>query len=163
MDSLHYSLGGCYPFRSVMADVHRITLYYDMVVQYTDCQCQLLGNDFAGQCSNLDMCLNNDHHGMDECKRSFGQKQSLVCQSSFTGYYYTYQFSVNDGNLRRECHIVCSSHKHPPFILCGTLVWVESKKSLLSSPSGRISDRCTTMYRPRPKDRRCILPRRRPS
>ena len=47
---------------------------------------------FAGQCSNLDMCLNNDHHGMDECKRSFGQKQSLVCQSSFTGYYYTYQF-----------------------------------------------------------------------
>ena len=65
-----------------MADVHRITLYYDMVVQYTDCQCQLLGNDFAGQCSNLDMCLNNDHHGMDECKRSFGQQQSLVCQSS---------------------------------------------------------------------------------
>ena len=132
MDSLHYSLGGCYPFRSVMADVHRITLYYDMVVQYTDCQCQLLGNDFAGQCSNLDMCLNNDHHGMDECKRSFGQKQSLVCQSSFTGYYYTYQFSVNDGNLRRECHIVCSSHKHPPFILCGTLVWMESKKPVLS-------------------------------
>ena len=82
MDSLHYSLGGCYPFRSVMADVHRITLYYDMVVQYTDCQCQLLGNDFAGQCSNLDMCLNNDHHGMDECKRSLGQKQSLVCQLS---------------------------------------------------------------------------------
>ena len=110
-----------------MADVHRITLYYDMVVQYTDCQCQLLGNDFAGQCSNLDMCLNNDHHGMDECKRSLGQKQSLVCQSSFTGYYYTYQFSVNDGNLRRKCHIVCSSHKHPPFILCGTLVWMESK------------------------------------
>ena len=25
------SLGGCYPFRSVMADVHRITLHYDMV------------------------------------------------------------------------------------------------------------------------------------
>ena len=97
-----------------------------------NCQCQLLGNDFAGQCSNLDMCLNNDHHGMDECKRSFGQQQSLVCQSSFTGYYYTYQFSVNDGNLRRECHIVCSSHKHPPFILCGTLVWMESKKPVLS-------------------------------
>ncbi len=31
-----HSLGGCYPFRSVMADVHRITLHYDMVVQYTD-------------------------------------------------------------------------------------------------------------------------------
>ena len=36
MDSFHHSLGGCYPFRSVMADVHRITLHYDMVVQYTD-------------------------------------------------------------------------------------------------------------------------------
>ena len=54
------------------------------------------------------MCLDNDHHGMDERKRSFEQKQSLVCQSSFTGYYYTHQFSVNDGNLRRERHIVCS-------------------------------------------------------
>ena len=57
---------------------------------------------------------------------------SVKCQSSFTGYYYTYQFSVNDDNLRRECHIVCSSHKHPPFILCGTLVWMESKKPVLS-------------------------------
>mgnify|MGYP002247720917 CR=1 FL=1 len=27
MDSFHHSLGGCYPFRSVVADVHRITLY----------------------------------------------------------------------------------------------------------------------------------------
>ncbi len=54
-------------------------------------------------------------------KRSFGQQQSLVCQSSFTGYYYTYQFSVNDGNLRRECHIVCSSHKHPPFLFSAGL------------------------------------------
>ena len=78
------------------------------------------------------MCLDNAHHGMDERKRSFGQKQSLVRQSSFTGYHYTHQFSVNDGNLRRERHIVCSPHKHRPSILCGTLVWVESKKPVLS-------------------------------
>ena len=47
-DAYDHSLGGCYPFRSVMADVHRITLHYDMVVQYTDSQYQLLGNDFVG-------------------------------------------------------------------------------------------------------------------
>ena len=73
------------------------------------------------------MCLDNDHHGMDERKRSFEQKQSLVCQSSFTGYHYTHQSSVNDGNLRRERYIVCSPHKHRPSILCRTLVWMESK------------------------------------
>ena len=121
-----------YPFRSVVADVHRITLHYDMVVQYTDSQCQLLGNDFVGQCSNLDMCFGNDHHGRNERKRSFEQKQSLVCQSSFTGYYSTHQFSVNDGNLRRERYIVCSPHKHCPSILCRTLAWMESKKPVLS-------------------------------
>ncbi|MCS3026592.1 DUF2157 domain-containing protein [Bacteroides xylanisolvens] len=41
-------------------------------------------------------------------------------------------FSVNDGNLRRERHIVCSPHKHCPSIFCGTLVWMESKKLVLS-------------------------------
>lgn len=50
----------------------------------------------------------------------------------FTGYYYTHQFSVNDGNLRRERYIVCSPHKHRPSILCRTLVWMESKKLVLS-------------------------------
>lgn len=45
----------------------------------------------------------------------------------FTGYHHTHQFSVNDGNLRRERYIVCSPHKHRPSIFCGTLVWMESK------------------------------------
>ena len=38
----------------------------------------------------------------------------------------------SDGNLRRERYIVCSPHKHRPSILCRTLVWMESKKPVLS-------------------------------